>query len=182
MIKSMTGFGRAELSDNGKKITVEMKSVNHRYCEISTRLSRKLNCYDSVVRQIVRSFANRGKIDINISYTDEGESGSTIKYNSILAAEYAKYLRQMAMENEISEDVGITLLARMPEVFTLEEQEEDKDKTLELLEKAVTEACTQFSSSREAEGDHLKNDILNKLDGLYEKNGSQRIYDSVFCQ
>lgn len=169
MIKSMTGFGRAELSDSGKKLTVEIKSVNHRYCEISTRLSRKLNCFDSVVRQIVRSYANRGKIDINVSYTDEGECDSTIKYNSSLAAEYAKYLRQMAMENQICEDIGITLLARMPEVFTLEEQEEDKDKTLELLEKAVAEACVQFSSSREAEGIHLKNDILAKLDGLYAK-------------
>ncbi|MGN0164828.1 MAG: YicC/YloC family endoribonuclease [Lachnospiraceae bacterium] len=169
MIKSMTGFGRAELSENGKKFTVEMKSVNHRYCEISTRLPRKLNCYDSAVRQIIKKYANRGKIDINISMTDDGEGGNSIKYNSQIAMEYAKYLRLLSEEAGINEDLSLGLLARMPEVFTLEESEEDQEKTWELLEKAVHQACTGFAESRSSEGEHLKNDIIDKLNGLYGK-------------
>lgn len=169
MIKSMTGFGRAELSENGKKFTVEIKSVNHRYCEISTRLSRKLNCYDSAIRQIVKNYANRGKIDINVSMTDEGESASCIKYNSEMAASYASYLRQMALENDIKEDISIGLLAKMPEVFTLDEPDEDTEKTWELLEKAVNQAAESFAESRRVEGEHLRNDIYDKLDGLYSR-------------
>lgn len=166
MIKSMTGFGRAELTEGGKKITIEIKSVNHRYCEVSTRLPRKLNCYDSAVRQLIRKYADRGKIDVNISMSTEGALGTSIKYNSDMAAQYAKYLRLMAQENSVSDDISMTLLARMPEVFTLEEPEEDKEKTWELLEKVLEEAGRQFSDSRSVEGEHLKKDILEKLDAL----------------
>ncbi|MBQ8280906.1 MAG: YicC family protein [Lachnospiraceae bacterium] len=169
MIKSMTGFGRAEVSENGKKFTVEMKSVNHRYCEISTRISRKLNCYDSAIRQIIKKYANRGKIDINISLTDESETSSSIKYNSKMALEYAGYLRRLSEEAGLNEEVSLTLLARMPEVFTLEESEEDQEKTWELLEKAIHAACAQFAESRAVEGEHLKNDIIDKLNGLYAR-------------
>ncbi len=166
MVKSMTGFGRAELTGDGKKITVEIKSVNHRYCEISTRLPRKLNCYDSAVRQMIKKYADRGKIDVNVSVTAEEPDGTGVKYNPAVAAEYAKYLRQMAQENGIAEDISLTLLARMPEVLTLEEPEEDQEKTKELLERAIDEAGRLFSDSRSAEGEHLKKDIIGKLDGL----------------
>lgn len=169
MIKSMTGFGRAELSDNGRKVTVEIKSVNHRYCEISARLSKKLNCYDSAIRQIIKKYADRGKIDINITLADEGESGSCVRYNPKIAAEYAEYLRRMAEENHINETVSMSLLARMPEVFSLEEPEEDSEETWKLLERAITEACEKFSESRNAEGEHLKKDIADKLDGLEDR-------------
>lgn len=169
MMKSMTGFGRAELSDNGRKVTAEIKSVNHRYCEVSVRLPKKLNCYDAAVRQIVKKYADRGKIDLNLSLTDEGESGSCVKYNPKIAAEYAEYLRRLAEENHINETVSLSLLARMPEVFSLEEPAEDSEKTWELLEKTVTEACEKFSESRIAEGAHLKKDIEDKLDGLAGK-------------
>lgn len=166
MIKSMTGFGRGEAVSEGKKFTVEIKSVNHRYCEISTRMPKKLNFYDSAVRQLVKKYANRGKIDVFITLQDDNEDASLIKYNPSLAKEYFKYLKQMSEELGLDEPVSIQTLARMPEVFVLEDGENDEDKIWELLEEAVKAACESFVETRLAEGEHLKQDIRAKLDGM----------------
>ena len=92
MINSMTGFGRGEAVSEGKKFTVEIKSVNHRYCEISTRMPKKLNFYDSAVRQLVKKYVVRGKVDVYVSLQDDSDSGSNVKYNEAIAKEYLGYL------------------------------------------------------------------------------------------
>ena len=166
MLKSMTGFGRYEISEDGKKISVEMKSVNHRYCEIGLRMPKKLNYFESSIRSIIKQYANRGKIDVFITYEDEKEGLSGIRYNRELAAAYVGYIREMAGEFGLNGDVSASSIARMPDVFVNEDSLADEEKLGNLVERAVTGACEKFVETRLAEGAHLKEDIFSKLDGL----------------
>lgn len=168
MLKSMTGFGRCELSEDGKKISVEMKSVNHRYCEIGLRMPKKLNYYESLIRNTIKQYANRGKIDVFISYEDEKEGLAGIRYNRELAATYVGYIRQMADEFGLSADISAAGLARMQDVIVNDDSAGDEEQLKSLVERAVTGACEKFVETRLAEGEHLKQDIFGKLDGLLE--------------
>ena len=168
MLKSMTGFGRCELSEDGKKISVEMKSVNHRYCEIGLRMPKKLNYYESLIRNTIKQYANRGKIDVFISYEDEKEGLAGIRYNRELAATYVGYIRQMAEDFGLSADISAAGLARMQDVIVNDDSTADEEQLKSLVERAVTGACEKFVETRLAEGEHLKQDIFGKLDGLLE--------------
>ena len=168
MAKSMTGFGRCELSEDGKKISVEMKSVNHRYCEIGLRMPKKLNYYESLIRNTIKQYANRGKIDVFISYEDEKEGLAGIRYNRELAATYVGYIRQMAEEFGLSADISAAGLARMQDVIVNDDSAGDEEQLKSLVERAVTGACEKFVETRLAEGEHLKQDIFGKLDGLLD--------------
>ena len=121
MIKSMTGFGRCELADEKRKITVEIKSVNHRYLDANIKMPRKLSFFESSIRTLLKEYAERGKIDIFITYEDYSEGTMAVKYNKELAAEYFKHLSSIEQEFEVRNDISIMSLSRMPEVFTLEE-------------------------------------------------------------
>lgn len=166
MLKSMTGFGRCELYEDGKKITVEMKSVNHRYCEISLRMPKKLNYFETGIRTLIKKYASRGKIDVFISYEDEAEGAESVKYNREIAAEYVKYMRQMAEEFGLSGDISVSALARMQDVLTSEEPALEEEKLWKLVERAVNGACEKFVEARLAEGEQLRQDIFEKLDGM----------------
>ena len=168
VLKSMTGFGRCELSEDGKKISVEMKSVNHRYCEIGLRMPKKLNYYESLIRNTIKQYANRGKIDVFISYEDEKEGLAGIRYNRELAATYVGYIRQMAEDFGLSADISAAGLARMQDVIVNDDSTADEEQLKSLVERAVTGACEKFVETRLAEGEHLKQDIFGKLDGLLE--------------
>lgn len=98
MIKSMTGFGRCEVLKDSRKFTVELKSVNHRYLDVNIRMPKKLNFFETSIRTLLKSYADRGKVDIFITYEDLSQSQVSVKYNAALAAEYLKYLNQMAEE------------------------------------------------------------------------------------
>ena len=164
----MTGFGRCELTEDGKKISVEMKSVNHRYCEIGLRMPKKLNYYESLIRNTIKQYANRGKIDVFISYEDEKEGLAGIRYNRELAATYVGYIRQMAEDFGLSADISAAGLARMQDVIVNDDSSADEEQLKSLVERAVTGACEKFVETRLAEGEHLKQDIFGKLDGLLE--------------
>ena len=168
MLKSMTGFGWCELSEDGKKISVEMKSVNHRYCEIGLRMPKKLNYYESLIRNTIKQYANRGKIDVFISYEDEKEGLAGIRYNRELAATYVGYIRQMAEDFGLSPDISAAGLARMQDVIVNDDSTADEEQLKSLVERAVIGACEKFVETRIAEGEHLKQDIFGKLDGLLE--------------
>lgn len=163
MIKSMTGFGRSEISNEERKITVEMKSVNHRYCDISIKLPKKLSFYEVSIRNLLKNYISRGKVDVFITYEDYTENTVCVKYNRSLAGEYYEYLKSMSEEFGIENDIRTTTLARFPEVFTLEEQTIDEEKLWELVEKAVKAAAEAFVETRIIEGERLKKDIKEKL-------------------
>lgn len=164
MIKSMTGFGRAEASDSDRKITIEMKSVNHRYFEPAMKMPKKLNIYEAGIRTILKKYINRGKVDIFVTYEDYSESKFCLKYNEELANEYMSIFNYMAEQFDIPNDITVSSLSHYPEVITMEEQSGDVDAVWHLLEKAVENACVQFVESRITEGEKLKADLLEKLD------------------
>jgi len=169
MIKSMTGFGRCEIQKGSRKFTVELKSVNHRYLDVNIRMPKKLNFFETAIRTLLKSYANRGKVDIFITYEDLSQTQVSVKYNAALAAEYLKYLKQMEEEFGLENDVRVSTLSRYPEVFTMEEQSEDEEELWDGLKEALEGAFTQFVETRKTEGENLKKDILSKLDLLEEQ-------------
>ncbi|HBA64061.1 MAG TPA: YicC family protein [Lachnospiraceae bacterium] len=169
MIKSMTGFGRCEISEAERKFTVEMKGVNHRYLDVNIRMPKKLNFFESAIRSLLKQYVQRGKVDIFISYEDLSESQVALKYNEALAAEYLKYLKQMEETFGLENDIRVSTLSRYPEVITMEEQEADEDEVWNGLKKAVEGACRQFVETRASEGEQLKQDLIVKLDGMLDK-------------
>lgn len=163
MIKSMTGFGRCELSNEKRKITVELKSVNHRYLDVNIRMPKKLNFFESAIRTLLKEYMQRGKVDMFISYEDYSEQTLAVKYNTTIAKEYLTYLQQMADEFNLENDIRVSSLSRYPEVLTMEEQSADEDELWSDLSQAIREACTQFVATRTTEGEHLKQDLVEKL-------------------
>ena len=168
MVKSMTGFGRYEVTEESRLVTVEIKSVNHRYNEISVRMPRKLGMYENNVRTILKKYANRGKIDVNVSYEDATEGRCSVQYHQETAAEYFKLLQQMAEDFGLENDIRVSTLSRFPDVFTVEEQKTDEEALALLLNKAVAKACENFVAARLAEGEHLKKDLIAKCEHLLE--------------
>ena len=163
MIKSMTGFGRCELSNEKRKITVELKSVNHRYLDVNIRMPKKLNFFESAIRTLLKEYMQRGKVDMFISYEDYSEQTLAVKYNATIAKEYLTYLQQMADEFNLENDIRVSSLSRYPEVLTMEEQSADEDELWSDLSQAIREACTQFVATRTTEGEHMKQDLVEKL-------------------
>ena len=163
MIKSMTGFGRCELSNEKRKITVELKSVNHRYLDVNIRMPKKLNFFESAIRTLLKEYMQRGKVDMFISYEDYSEQTLAVKYNATIAQEYLSYLQQIADKFNVENDIRVSSLSRYPEVLTMEEQSADEDELWSDLSQAIREACTQFVATRTTEGEHLKQDLVEKL-------------------
>lgn len=168
MIKSMTGFGRCEAAEEKRKITVEMKSVNHRYLDVNIKMPKKLNFFEAAIRSELKNYIQRGKVDIFIVYEDLTESNVCVKYNKELAAEYMKYLEQMSADFELDNDIRVSTLSRYPEVFSMEEQTVDEEELWQLLNKAIKGAAEGFVETRIKEGENLKNDLITKLDGMLE--------------
>lgn len=166
MIKSMTGFGRAESVTKDRKIVIEMKSVNHRYCDLNIKMPKKLNFFEAAIRNHLKKYIGRGKVDIFITYEDYSENNVCVKYNSEIAAEYVKYLQQMAETFELKSDLSAVALSRYPEVFTLEEQSENEQELWKEIVGILDEAANQFVASRTQEGEALKNDLICKLEGM----------------
>lgn len=166
MIKSMTGFGRCEVQEAERKITVEMKSVNHRYLDVNIKMPKKLNFFESSIRSELKNYIQRGKVDIFITYEDYTESNVCVKYNRELAAEYMSYLNKMAEDFALDNDVRVSCLSRYPEVLSMEEQTVDEEALWQLLSKALKGAAEGFVETRIKEGENLKNDLVAKLNGM----------------
>lgn len=166
MIKSMTGFGRCEIAEGNRKFTVEMKSVNHRYLDVNIKMPKKLNFFEAAIRSELKNHIARGKVDLFITCEDFSENNSIVRYNKEIAEEYLRYLRQMSEEFGLVEDVTVSSLSRFPEVFTMEEQNTDEEELWKALQKAVNGSARMFVQSRIEEGEHLKEDLIGKLDGM----------------
>ena len=167
MIISMTGFVHGEVSnDKNQKVTVEMKSVNHRYCDISLKLPKKLAMFEANIRNIMKEYASRGKIDIYVSYEDLSETAVSLHYNQAMAAEYMQVFKKMQEDFGIETKITAEALAKYPEVVTLEEVQQDEEVWWELLEAALRQAAEKFVETRTIEGANLKKDLLGKLDQM----------------
>lgn len=166
MIKSMTGFGRCEVQEAERKITVEMKSVNHRYLDVAIKMPKRLNFFEAAIRNELKNYIQRGKVDIFIAYEDYTDTNVCVKYNKELATEYMGYLNQMAEDFQMDNDVRVSTLSRYPEVLTMEEQTIDEEKLWQLLSKAIKGAAEGFVNTRIREGENLREDLIGKLDGM----------------
>lgn len=169
MIKSMTGFGRAEVITKEHKITVELKSVNHRYLDLNIKMPKKLSFLEGTIRNLMKTYMQRGKVDVFITYEDYTLNRVALKYNAELAGEYLGYFKEMSETFGIENDVKVSGLSRYPEVFTMEEQSLDEEELWSFLEEPLREACEKFVDTRVREGENLKQDLLEKLSGLDAK-------------
>ncbi|HCI65062.1 MAG TPA: YicC family protein [Lachnospiraceae bacterium] len=166
MIQSMTGFGRGEAANEKYKVTIEMKSVNHRYLDLSVRLPRKLNFYEPAIRNQVKEFAKRGKIDIFVSIEQLQENAESIQYNPQIAAAYLSGISQMADEFSIDGTIQAYQLARFPDVFTKAEEDDNEEEWIPIVTQALRDACEKFAESRRIEGEKLAKDLSAKLDHI----------------
>lgn len=166
MVQSMTGFGRGEATNEKYKITIEMKSVNHRYLDVSVRLPRKLNFFETDIRNQVKKFANRGKVDVFVNLEILEMTNGSIRYNADVASAYLKGLQQIAEDFDLDGKVNAFHLSRYPDVFTLEDEELDEEMIISLITEAMDGAGQMFLSSRSTEGNNLYQDILTKLDNI----------------
>ncbi|PKM81703.1 MAG: YicC family protein [Firmicutes bacterium HGW-Firmicutes-14] len=168
MIKSMTGYGRGESEFNGKTFTVEIRSVNHRFCEVVIRMPKYYTALEERVRKHIQGCVSRGRLDVFVNVNDHGRSNKAIQVDKDLAIAYYNALEELRETIGISGKPGIIDIARLPDVILLEETQEDLDQLWPVLEQAVSEAVGHVVEMRTAEGIRLKEDILKRLDRLVE--------------
>ena len=161
MIKSMTGFGRYETVTDEYRIAVEIKSVNHRYCDLNIKLPKKFNEIENTLRMMMKEIAERGKIDVYVSYEDYAGKGTHVHYHPQIAKEYVKVAAQVAEEFELHNSLSAERLLGFADVISLEEESNDLESVFPIVTQTLQKAGEQFVASRERE--QLYQDIKGKL-------------------
>ena len=163
MIKSMTGFGRYETVTDEYRIAVEIKSVNHRYCDLNIKLPKKFNEIENTLRMMMKEIAERGKVDVYVSYEDYAGKGTRVHYHPQIAKEYVKVAAQVAEEFELHNSLSAERLLGFADVISLEEESNDLESVFPIVTQTLQKAGEQFIASREREGEQLYQDIKGKL-------------------
>ena len=163
MIKSMTGFGRYETVTDEYRIAVEIKSVNHRYCDLNIKLPKKFNEIEITLRMMMKEIAERGKVDVYVSYEDYAGKGTHVHYHPQIAKEYVKVAAQVAEEFELHNSLSAERLLGFADVISLEEESNDLESVFPIVTQTLQKAGEQFIASREREGEQLYQDIKGKL-------------------
>ncbi len=166
MIRSMTGFGHGEVETGDRRMVIEIKTINHRYLDVNIKMPKRLAMYDGKIRNILKDYMERGKVDIFVTFEDNSINAGRIYYNEALAGEYYKYLKQMSETFGLDLDIRTSTLSKYPEVLEFKENDSDDSELYELLEKALKAALEDLVKERETEGEKLKTDLLSKLDDL----------------
>ena len=183
VVKSMTGYGRAVETVNGREFTVEIRSVNNRYLDCSVKLPRMLSVGEDAVKQAVKATVSRGKVDVFVTQRAEEAADAQVTLNSALAASYVRAMRQMAEELKIREDISVALVSRMSEVFTVEKPQVDEEQLLADLMGVMNAALASFDAMRSKEGQALKNDLtargntIRELVSQVEAGSAQTVAD-----
>ena len=160
MIKSMTGFGRGTVDEDGMGFVIEIKSVNHRYLDLSIKMPRSLNSLEDKIRKIISGKVSRGKIDIFITQNKAMGQNEIASLNTILADSYIKCLQDIKERYKLIDDISVSLIAKFPDVVQLEQQDTDVDKAWEVLVTPLNNAVDDLVAMRIVEGEKLKEDIL----------------------
>ncbi len=166
MISSMTGFGRSEAEYDGRRYTAEVKTVNHRFLDVSIKMPRVLSKFESRVRNLLKEYLERGKVDVFITFYNASPDTACIHYNKGIASEYLKYLKEMSADFGLDDDVRVSTLSRFPDVFTTAEEELDEDLIWKEFEPVLKQALKETAASRAKEGEELKKDLLVKLESV----------------
>ena len=162
MIRSMTGYGRAVETVNGREFTVELRSVNNRYLDCSVRLPRLLSFAEEAVKQAVKASVSRGKVDVFISLRSESEDEVTVRVNKAMLEGYLSAMQQMVTEFGVRDDVSVSTVSRLPEVFTVEKKEVDEDQLKLDLMTVVDKALQGYDAMRLTEGEALDRDLRSR--------------------
>ena len=162
MVKSMTGYGWAVETVNGREFTVELRSVNNRYLDCTVKLPRALSFAEDAVKQAVKGSISRGKVDVFISLRSEGAQDVKITLNTPMVEGYLDAMHKMAKDYGIREDISVSLLSRMPDVFTVDKPEVDEEQLLADLLSVVNQALERYDAMRSAEGKALENDLRSR--------------------
>ena len=173
MIRSMTGFGRGEYVDDVSKVTVEIKSVNHRYLDIFVKMPRRYSFAEEKIKSAIKEKVHRGKVEVNVSVDNITQADADIRLDKSLAAKYYDVLKELEGSFEFGEDshVSLNLLSRMPDVITSTPAEEDEDAVLARLLAATDRAVDDFCTMRETEGSQLAADISARADIIEDITG-----------
>ena len=162
-LKSMTGFGRAEVSNDQYRLSVEVKSVNSRFLDLSIKMPKKFNALEANIRNTVKEYISRGKVDLFITYESFSEKWKALRLDLPLAKEYLESMRTLVNALGVEDNVKVTNLASLPDVLVLSEESEDDDALWESLKPSLTGALERFSETRVMEGENLQQDLLGKL-------------------
>ena len=163
MVKSMTGFGRSVESINGLNITVEVKSVNHRYFEFSARMSRAYQFAEDSLKALCQKYITRGKVELSVFVEDATEKATTVEINRQYAGEYISALRQLAKEYKIKDDLKLSALTGNPELFTVRKTLLEDEVVIDALTQVTKKALDNYNEMRVIEGEKLKSDVLSRV-------------------
>ena len=162
MIKSMTGYGRAVETVNGREFTVELRSVNNRYLDCSVRLPRMLSFGEDAVKQAVKASVSRGKVDVFITVRSEAGDEVQVSLNPSVLQGYLAAMRQMVTEYGVAEDISVSTVSRLPDVFVLEKPQVDEEQLLADLLSVVAKALENYDAMRCTEGEALDRDLRSR--------------------
>ncbi len=162
MIKSMTGYGKGTLTKNQKEYQVEIKSVNHRYLDISVKMPKVLSYLEETVKKEIATKVKRGKIDVFITFQNNMAEGKEIKINTEIAKIYIDELKKLAKQEEISANIEVTEISKFPDVLTIQNNQEDETIKLELLE-TLRQAIDDLVQMRTIEGKKIAEDLLTRI-------------------
>ncbi|SFI02336.1 TIGR00255 family protein [Pseudobutyrivibrio sp. OR37] len=166
MVRSMTGYGKGFAENESARVTIEMKSVNHRYLDLNIKLPKKLNFLESQIRNKISESIFRGKVDVYITLNEHSDACYKVSINDIIAKEYYDSIASMADKLGIDNDMKASNIVRLPDVIELEETDSDEDVLKELVLSALSDCIDQFVASRIAEGARLEADLIAKMDEM----------------
>lgn len=168
MVKSMTGYGKESLIIDSREYQVEIKSVNHRYLDISIKLPRSLSYLEEKMKKIIASKVKRGKFDVFVNFINNSTEGKNIKINTEIAKMYIKELKDLAECESLISDINVMEIAKLPEVLNIQNTQDD-DIIEKELEKVMTNAVDNLISMRVAEGNKIEKDLIERLEIINEK-------------
>ena len=168
LVKSMTGYGRAVETVNGREFTVELRSVNNRYLDCTVKLPRMLSFAEDAVKQAVKKSISRGKVDAFISVRSETAADVKVSLNEAMVEGYLAAMKEMVDKFSVKDDISVSLLSRMSEVFTVEKPQVDEEQLLADLMGVVDQALQNYDAMRAAEGKALENDLRSRGNTIAE--------------
>lgn len=167
MIRSMTGYGRSKYQNDGREYTIEIKSVNYKYCDINTRMPYCLNYLEEKVKKVVSENVHRGKIDVNIVFNNNSTIGKNIRINVELAEQYIKELKRLK-QNEILDDISIMSISKLPDIFNIS-NDDNEEIIWNELEITLNKAIVNFIEMKEFEGNKLSEDLIERIENINKK-------------
>lgn len=167
-MKSMTGFGRNKIERNGREYTIEMKSVNHRYQEISVKLPRSLGSMEETIKKQVTNVVSRGKVDVFVTFNNYSEEGKNVIINQELALNYVRELKRLAKEADIQGEISVTEVFQMPDVLTLKIEDEESEMIKDEITQCLQGTLESFINMREQEGNAIKLDLAARITRVEE--------------